>query len=75
MSYQYPQDMYRNYAKSIYLEVDKKLGEVEAMSPSGFAALYRFEVTKAMKRMIQVTGTLRRVSECPDLQPNSTRRC
>lgn len=75
MSYDYPQDMYRNYAKSIYLEVEKKLEDTETLNPHQFAHLYKFEINKAMKRMIQITGTLRRVSgESTDQQTSPSNR-
>lgn len=70
MSYDYPSDMYRSYTKSILLEVERRLDDRGSTSPYVFSKIIRAETDKAMRRMIQITGTLRRVSECPDLQPD-----
>jgi len=62
MSHRYPQEMYLSYARSIHLEVERRVRGKEQMTPSEFGNICRWETDRAMKRMIAVTGTVKRAA-------------
>lgn len=67
-------EMYRAYMKTIANEVDSWLLEQEEMHPHEFADAVRGELSRAMKRMHQISGQVRRISAALPTEPPPAKR-
>lgn len=65
MTTPYPVEMYRAYMKTIANEVDGWLLEQGELHPHEFANAVRGELSRAMNRIHQISGQVRRISAAP----------